>query len=57
MEAQGMSRAELIAAIRARELKPDQAIIAHSKLLSDNSAGLDECVTQDLKAEFSKITK
>ena len=54
MEAQGMSRAELIAAIRARELKPDQAIIAHSKLLSDNSAGLDECVTGDLKAEWKK---
>ena len=45
------ARAELIAAIRARELQPDQTIIAHSKLLSDNSAGLDECVTGDLKAE------
>ena len=48
------ARAELIAAIRARELKPDQSIIAESRHLSDNSAGRDECATQDLKNEFSQ---
>ena len=48
------ARAELIAAIRARELKPDQAIIAESRHLSDNAARLEECVTGDLKAEREK---
>jgi hypothetical protein len=47
-----MKKQVAIAAIRARELKPDQAIIAESRHLSDNSAGLDECATGDLRDEL-----